>query len=148
DRGAIVVDGDAIARELQEPGGPVLERIVERFGTGVLDGERLDRQALAERVFNDDQALKDLNGIVHPAVGEEMVRRIEAERETDNVVVLDNPLLAERPRDDLDATIVVDLPVDDAVGRLVEQRGMSEPDARARIANQATREQRVAIATH
>lgn len=147
-RGALILDGDAIARQLQEPGSPVLDRIVERFGGEVLDGERLNRQALANIVFNDEQALKDLNGIVHPALGDEIKRRVEAQRDTDNIVVLDFPLLAERPRDDLDATVVVDLPVEVAIQRLVEQRGMDEADARARVANQATREQRRAIATH
>jgi len=144
-RGAVIVDADAITRELQRPGQPVLAAIAERFGPGVLlpDGE-LDRQALATIVFGDPDALKDLNAIVHPAVGAEIARRIEAAAGTDAVVVLDIPLLAENPRKGLAATIVVDTPVEVAVDRLVRLRGMDEADARARVARQATREERAA----
>lgn len=146
-RGAVIIDADAITRELQEPGQPVLAAIVDRFGDGVLlpDG-RLDRAALAAIVFADPNALRALNGMVHPAVGAEIARRIEAERSTDHVVVLDIPLLAENPRDGLAATIVVDTPVDVAVSRLVRQRDMTVDDARARIARQATRDERLATA--
>jgi dephospho-CoA kinase len=146
-RGAVIIDADAITRELQQPGQPVLDAIVERFGTEVLgpDG-RLDRAALAAIVFADEDALRDLNGLVHPAVGREIARRIAAEQDTDHVVVLDIPLLAENPRDGLAATIVVDVPVDVAVDRLVRLRGMTEEDARSRIARQASREERVARA--
>jgi dephospho-CoA kinase len=146
-RGAVIVDADAITRELQRPGQPVLAAIVERFGPGVLqpDGE-LDRPALAAVVFPDPAALKDLNAIVHPAVGVEIARRIEAAAGTDAVVVLDIPLLAENPRQGLAATVVVDTPVEVAVERLVRLRGMDEADARARIARQATREERAAAA--
>lgn len=147
-RGAVIIDGDAIARELQEPGSPVLDRIVERFGAGILVDGRLDRRGLAAIVFNDAEALRDLNTIVHPELGEEIQRRIDAERDTDHIVVLDMPLLAERPRSDLAATIVVDLDVDTAVERLVAQRGMDVDDARARVANQASRDDRLKIATY
>jgi dephospho-CoA kinase len=142
-RGAVIVDADAITRELQRAGQPVLTAIVERFGEGVLlpDGE-LDRAALAGMVFSDPAALADLNAIVHPAVGAEIARRISAAAETDAVVVLDIPLLAENPRKGLAATVVVDTPVDAAVERLVRLRGMDEVDARARVARQATREER------
>jgi dephospho-CoA kinase len=145
ERGAVIVDADVITRELQRPGQPVLAAIVERFGQNVLlpDGE-LDRPALAAVVFSDPDALKDLNAIVHPAVGAEIARRIEAARGTDAVVVLDIPLLAENPRKGLAATVVVDTPVDVAVERLVRFRGMDEADARARIARQASREERAA----
>jgi dephospho-CoA kinase len=144
-RGAVIVDADAITRELQRSGQPVLAAIVERFGQGVLlaDGE-LDRAALAAIVFSDPDALADLNAIVHPAVGAEIASRIEAATGTDAVVVLDIPLLAENPRKGLAATVVVDTPVDVAVDRLVQLRGMDEADARARIARQATREARAA----
>jgi dephospho-CoA kinase len=144
-RGAVIVDADVITRELQRPGQPVLAAIVERFGQGVLlpDGE-LDRPALAAIVFSDPDALKDLNAIVHPAVGAEIARRIEAARGTDAVVVLDIPLLAENPRKGLAATVVVDTPVDVAVERLVRFRGMDEADARARMTRQASREERAA----
>jgi dephospho-CoA kinase len=146
-RGAVIVDADAITRDLQQPGQPVLAAIVDRFGPEVLlpDGH-LDRAALAAIVFPDPDALRDLNAIVHPAVGAEIARRIAAEQDTDHVVVLDIPLLAENPRDGLATTIVVDAPVDVAVERLVRSRGMTEEDARARVARQATREERLARA--
>jgi dephospho-CoA kinase len=146
-RGAVIVDADAITRALQEPGQPVLAAIVDRFGEAVLHADgRLDRGALAEIVFADPDALEELNRIVHPAVGAEIARRIAAEQDTDHVVVLDIPLLAENPRDGLAATVVVDTPVDVAVERLVRLRGMTEEDARARIGRQATREERIARA--
>ena len=152
-RGAVIVDADRIARELQDPGSPVLATMVERFGQQILnDDGTLNRAEVASIVFGSDdasrQALADLNGIVHPAMQAEIRRRIEAERQTDKVVVLDFPLLAENPRDDLDATIVVDVDPEVAVRRLVEIRGMAEVDARNRIANQASREKRREIATH
>jgi dephospho-CoA kinase len=148
-RGAVVVDADAIVHELQAPGSPLLHRIAERFGDGVIatDGS-LDRAAVADIVFSDTQALDDLNGLVHPAVRDEMARRVDAERGTDRVVVLDIPLLTENPRKDLAAVVVVDVDVEVAVERLVAQRGMAESDARARIAHQSSRDDRVAIATH
>ncbi len=147
DAGAVIIDGDAITRELQQPGEPLLQVIAERFGDDVLDESgALIRQRLADIVFNDVDALKDLNKIVHPAVGKELERRLEEQRSTRNVVILDIPLLAENPRKGLSGTIVVDVPEDIAVSRLVAQRGMREDDARARMANQASREKRLAIA--
>ena len=121
--------------------------MIERFGDEMLtaDGE-LDRPRLAALVFADPATLADLNALVHPAVGVELVRRIEAARRTDDVVVLDSPLLAEHPRDGMAATIVVDVPIETAVERLVQQRGMTEADARARIARQISREERLATA--
>ena len=148
-RGAVIVDADKIARDLQSPGSPVLASMAERFGDHIIgeDGE-LDRAAVAEIVFNDKEALKDLNGIVHPAMQDEIQRQIDAQRDTDKVVVLDFPLLGENPREGLVATIVVDIPTDVAVERLVEQRGMDETDARARINSQISREERRERATH
>jgi dephospho-CoA kinase len=147
ERGAVIIDADAITRELQEPGQPVLAAIVDRFGTGVVDADgRLDRAALAAIVFADPAALGDLNGIVHPAVGAEIARRVAEEQDTGHVVVLDIPLLAENPRDGLTATIVVDTPVEVAVERLVQRRGMTAEDALARISRQASREERMARA--
>jgi len=147
--GADIIDADAIVHELQVPGQPVLAAMVERFGEGILlpDG-RLDRQAVADLVFGDDEALADLGKIVHPAVGEEIARRMAAETDTDHVVILDVPLLVESGRKDMAALIVVDVDPDVAVARLVEQRGMSESDAPARIARQASREERLANADH
>jgi len=148
-RGAVIVDADAITREVQQPGSPVLDRLRERFGDGVIaeDGS-LDRPALAAIAFSDADALKDLNAIVHPAVNAAMTERILAERETDRVVVLDVPLLAENPREGLQAVIVVDVPVEVQVERLVGSRGFDEADARARIDKQVSREQRLERATH
>ena len=147
DRGAVVIDADAITRDLQRPGEPVYDAMVERFGGAILlpDGT-LDRQAVADIVFADSEALADLGRIVHPAVGAEIARRLEAEAATDHLVVLDVPLLVESGRDDMVALIVVDIDPELAVRRLVEQRGMREDDARARMARQATREDRLARA--
>jgi dephospho-CoA kinase len=146
-RGAVIVDADAVVREVQRPGSPVLQQMAERFGAGVIaaDGS-LDRAAVAAIVFADADALKALNDIVHPAVGAEMNRQVMAEVATDRVVVMDIPLLTENPREGLQGTIVVDVPVETQVQRLVQFRGFDEADARARIAKQATREQRLAIA--
>jgi dephospho-CoA kinase len=149
ERGAVIVDADQIARDLQEAGSPVLDRMAERFGSHIIrDDGTLDRAAVATIVFSDEQALKDLNGIVHPAMQDEIQAQIDAHRATDRVVVLDFPLLAENPREGLAATIVVDVDPELAVERLVAQRGMDEADARARIASQISREDRLARATH
>jgi dephospho-CoA kinase len=147
ERGAVILDADAVARELQRAGQPVLAATIERFGDEMLteDGE-LDRPRLAALVFADPAALADLNALVHPAVGVELVRRMDAAKGTDAVVVLDSPLLAEHPREGMAATIVVDVPIETAVERLIHQRGMSDADARARIARQISREERLATA--
>ncbi len=149
ERGAVIVDADQIARDLQSPGSPVLDSMAERFGEHIVcDDGSLDRAAVAAIVFNDEAALKDLNGIVHPAMQAEIQRQIDEHRSTDRVVVLDFPLLGENPRQGLAATVVVDIPVDVAVRRLVDQRGMDEADARARINSQISRDERLATATH
>lgn len=147
ERGAVIVDADQVVRDVQQPGSPVLVKLAERFGDSVIaaDGS-LDRAALAGIAFADADALKDLNGIVHPAVGAEMNRQVMANVATDKVVVLDIPLLTENPREGLQGIIVVDVPVELQVARLVEFRGFDEADARARIARQATREARLATA--
>lgn len=147
ERGAVVIDADAITRELQVPGQPAFVAMVERFGPGILhDDGTLDRQAVADLVFPDPDALADLNAIVHPLVGAEIANRLQAEAETDHIVILDVPLLVESGRDDLIGTIVVDCDPEVAVARLVEHRGFSEADARARIARQADRAERLAHA--
>ena len=153
DLGACIVDADEIARQLQSAGSPVLVKMVERFGEAILNGDgSLNRAGVAEIVFGSDDAskaaLKDLNGIVHPAMQAEILRQIKLGHDGGQHVVLDFPLLAENPRDDLDATIVVDIDPETAVDRLVNIRGMDETDARNRIANQASRETRLAIASH
>jgi dephospho-CoA kinase len=146
-KGAIIIDADASVREVQLPGSAVLAELAEKFGSDVLaaDGS-LDRQAVANIVFTDPDALKALNAIVHPAVGKEMNSRMIEQRTTDHVVVLDIPLLTENPREGLQGKIVVDVPVEVQVERLVKYRGFDEADARARISRQATREQRLATA--
>jgi len=148
-RGAEVIDADLIVRELQQPGAEVYEKMVELFGQEVVGADRsLDRVAIAQKVFIDESLLKALNQLIHPIVRRVMNERVESFRNTDKVVVLDIPLLVENPRDGLDGVLVVDLDIEIAVKRLVEQRNMNADDARARIAKQATREQRLAIANH
>ena len=143
-RGAVIIDADAIVREVQQPGSPVLVELVQKFGPDVLaqDGS-LDRQAVANIVFTDPDALKSLNAIVHPAVGREMNQRMIAQRASKNVVILDIPLLTENPREGLQGRIVVDIPVELQVQRLTSFRGFDEADARARISRQATRQERL-----
>ena len=148
ERGAVVIDADLVVRELQSPGGAVLEAMVGHFGDGILAADgTLDRQAVADIVFNDPDELKALNAIVHPRVGEEIDRRIEAQRETDDVVILDVPLLIESEAYETEGIIVVDTDPEIAVARLVEFRGFKAEDAWARIKLQATREQRLAKAS-
>ena len=153
-RGAILIDADRIVRELQEPGAPVFKAMVERWGPRIVapDGS-LDRAAVAGIVFNDSDELDALNGIVHPAVGAEISARRAAVAGTDTVVVLDIPLLVRadgepiRPQyRDLAGIVVVDVEPDVAVERLVAHRGYTEEDARARVSNQAGREDRLAVA--
>lgn len=148
-RGAEVIDADLIVRELQQPGAEVYEKMVELFGQEVVGADRaLDRAAIAKKVFSDESLLKTLNQLIHPIVRRVMNERVESFRSTDKVVVLDIPLLVENPREGLDGVLVVDLDSELAVRRLVEQRNMNADDARARIAKQATREQRLALANH
>jgi dephospho-CoA kinase len=150
DRGAALIDADAIVRELQQPGNAVFDAMVERWGDEIVaeDGT-LDRAAVAGIVFSDKDELEAIEKIVHPVLRKEMDRRIEALASTDQVVILDVPLLAESRSKGgaLDARgtsaiIVVDCPIDVAVSRLVEHRGFDEADARARVAAQATRAER------
>jgi dephospho-CoA kinase len=145
--GAVIIDADATARRLQQPGEPVFVAIVERFGAGVVapDGS-LDRLALAALVFPDPELLRELNRLTHPAIGAAIRQQMRAHLGSDRVVVLDVPLLIENTRYPVAGVAVVDLPVDIAVARLVASRGMDEQDARNRIARQATREERLAKA--
>ena len=148
-RGAVVIDADLVTREVQAPGGPAYQGIVDRFGGGIVavDGT-IDRPALAKIVFNDADALAKLNSLTHPHVGRIMAERMAGEADTDHVVVLDVPLLVESSRRQpaMAGVIVVDAPEDVAVARVVRQRGMAEADARARIAAQASRRDRLARA--
>jgi dephospho-CoA kinase len=145
--GGIIVDGDVIAREVVQPGTEGLASLVEAFGQDILlpDGS-LDRPALAAKAFRDDDARQKLNGIVHPLVGKRRSEIIAAVSE-DAVVVEDIPLLVESGMAPLfPLVVVVHADVELRVRRLVQQRGMSEEDARARIAAQADDEQRRAVA--
>lgn len=145
-RGAGLVDADATVKRLQRCGEAVFEAMVEHFGSDIVgaDGE-LDRPAIAAIVFNDDEQLKALNRIVHPAVRDSMREQRDALAETHDVVILDIPLLFDGKGDyaELAGIIVVDLPVELAIERLVAHRGFSEDDARARIASQVSRETRL-----
>ena len=152
ERGAATVDADALARAAVEPDGPAYPAVVERFGPGVVgEGGRLDRAALAAVVFADPAARRDLEAIVHPAVRAGVASRVAALAASGGagrVVVVEIPLLVESPasRAGLASVIVVDCPEDVAVARLVAQRGMPEADARARVAAQTSREERLALA--
>jgi len=147
--GAVVIDADAIAREVVEPGTPGFAQVVEEFGRGILDESgAIDRPKLGALVFSDEAARKRLEAIVHPLV---FLRIIELEEQApkDAVVVHDLPLLAESGRaETFDYVVVVDAPVETQIERMVRDRGWTEDEARARIAAQASREARRAIATH
>lgn len=149
ERGAELVDADLIVHELQRPGGAAFEPILERFGEGVrgVDGA-LDRPALANRVFNDPEALADLNRIVWPLVSTRMAERRAELESSDSVVVYSIPLMRAEHRKALGlrAIVVVDCPIEVAVGRLVASRGMERADAEARVRNQIGREERLALA--
>lgn len=150
EHGATVIDADAIVREVQQPGGAVLEAIADAFGAEMIaaDGS-LDRAALGARVFGDEAALQRLNAIVHPAVRAESQRRFDAAFAVDPaaVVVYDVPLLVEARVDDpWDLIVVADAPAEVRVQRMTRLRGMSEDDARRRIGAQVSDEERRAIA--
>jgi dephospho-CoA kinase len=148
-RGAEVIDADQIVRELQQPGAEVYYAMIKLLGQEIVSPDKsLDRGKIAGQVFADESMLKKLNELVHPIVRRVMNERVESFRDTDKVVVLDIPLLVENPRPGLDGVLVVDLDTQIAIQRLVEQRQMKLEDAQARVAKQATREQRRAIAGH
>lgn len=147
--GAVVVDADQLAREVVAPGTDGLARVVAEFGPQVLTGTgELDRAALGAVVFADEDARKRLEAIIHPLV-HARGHELEAAAPPGSLVVHDIPLLAESGRaETFDAVIVVDAPRDVQVERMTSRRGWTDEDAEARIAAQATREQRLAIATH
>ncbi len=147
--GAVIIDGDKLAREVVEKGTPGLAAVVEAFGAELLtpDGD-LDRAAMGRLVFGDPEARRRLEGITHPLIFERYAE-LEASAPTDSLVVHDIPLLAESGRaDGFDAVIVIDVPDELRIERLVRDRGWTREDAESRIAAQATREDRLAIATH
>lgn len=145
--GAIVIDYDLLAREAVEPGTSALAAIAERFGDDVIAADgTLDRTALGAVVFGDDAARHDLEAITHPAIFDLAIAR-EATVPDDAVVVHDHPLLVEVGMDAFcDLVVVVDAPEDVQLERLVTLRGMTEADARARLAAQTSREVRTAAA--
>lgn len=154
-RGAVLIDADEIGRDVQQPGGAVFAAMVQRWGNAVVaDDGGLDRAAVAAIAFGDEVELAALNAIVHPAIGAEMTaRRQAASASGAEVVVLDVPLLV-RPDGSLvpeiaagvAGVVVVDADEETAIRRLVEQRAFSEADARARMARQASRKDRLAAA--
>ncbi|GAB3074150.1 dephospho-CoA kinase [Corynebacterium aquatimens] len=144
-----VVDADLIAREIMEPGSPVLDEVAAEFGSDVLDDDgSLNRALLAQRAFSTKESTAKLNGITHPAIKAESRRRFaEYAAAGQAAVVYDMPLLVELGLDkEMDLVVVVDVDVEERVRRLVASRGLDESDARARIAQQATDEQRRAAA--
>lgn len=146
EHGAVVFDADAIARDVVEPGTSGFDAVVARFGSAVVlpDGG-LDRAALAKIVFSDENARADLNAIVHPLVGQRFAEAMQA-APADAVVVYDVPLLVEgNLASGFDVVVVVEADSETRVARLAG-RGMPEADARARMAAQATDEQRRAVA--
>jgi dephospho-CoA kinase len=147
-KGARIIDGDKITRELQSPGTPTLARLVEEFGDILHPDGSLDRARLAGLVFADEDQLARLNAVMRPVIASTIEARIDEHRGTDHLVVLDMPLLVEHPRKDVAAVIVVDIDPELAIRRLVDLRAMSESDARARLGVQATREERLAAADY
>ena len=155
-RGVKLIDADEIVRELQKPGGEVFIKLVETFGEEVIgENGELDRQKLADLAFSSPQELEKLNSIVHPSVGKEMAARREALAKDGHLVLIDIPLLvtpegelARKEYNDFVGKIIVDCEEELAVERLVKFRGFREDDARARIAKQANRNQRLPFADY
>jgi dephospho-CoA kinase len=149
ERGAVVIDADALAREVVAPGTPGLAAILVAFGPDLVDaGSGLDRRALAQRVFDDPASRQRLEAIIHPRV-RARAAEIEAKTAEDAVVVHDIPLLVETGQaGQFDVVVVVDCPPDVQVERLTRQRGLSRAEAQSRITAQASRAQRLAVADH
>lgn len=144
--GVTVIDTDLIAREVVEPGRPVLQEVVAAFGPGVIDEQgRLRRRELREIIFNDPASQELLEGILHPAIRREAVRRVAAVRAPYCIVVI--PLLAESGHFEwLDRILVVDVPEEVQIERLMARDGVDEDQARASLAAQAGREARLRLA--
>ena len=150
DRGVLLIDSDLIVRELQQPGGAAFVAMTQRWGDAIIgpDGT-LNRQGVAQIVFNDSAELDALNNIMGPAIRAETVQRTVAGADSGRNVVQDIPLFAESPvsrRPPYSGVIVVDTPLDVAVQRLMEFRGFTEEDARARMGKQSSREERLTFA--
>ncbi|MSV52705.1 MAG: dephospho-CoA kinase [Actinobacteria bacterium] len=149
EHGAIVIDADAIARELVEPGQPALAALVAEFGPGILTPVgTLSRGELAKLAFSDPEATKRLNSIMHPLIGAESARLIQAAPES-AVVVYDMPLLVEtNQRDLVDLVVVVDVPEQVQIERAVSLRGLEQEDVERRMRAQVSRDERLAIADY
>jgi len=149
-RGAVIVDADAVARAVVEPGAPALAALVDRFGSGILDADGvLDRAALAAVAFADETSREVLEAITHPAINEEFLARVQA-APRDAIVVCDVPLLAESQQAQsrgYSVVVVVEAPLEVRLERLAE-RGIARDDAERRIAAQAGDEERRSLATH
>jgi dephospho-CoA kinase len=148
-RGAAVVDADVIAREVVEPMSPALDRLVAEFGASILhDDGALDRTALAALAFADPASTERMNQILHPAIGVELVRQVHDARTRSDVVVVAIPLYRDEHRDllGIDRVVCVECPRAIALDRLVSRRGLTLADAELRMAAQATRDERRAMA--
>lgn len=148
DRGGVVVDADVLARQALEPGTRAFKEVCDLFGDEVLTPQgEIDRAALAEKVFADEEKRRALESITHPEVFRKLAGIVEAHQGTNAVVVFDAPLILETGFDQaLDVLVVVTAPEEEQVARVVRERGMSSEDARARIAAQVDAEQRAARA--
>jgi dephospho-CoA kinase len=145
ERGAILIDADQVARDVVAPGGPAYQPLIDRFGPEIVapDGT-IDRPALANVAFADDETRLALNAITHPAIGVAMIEARDALAGTDHIVVLAIPLLTAVHRETvkLHKVVVVDAPTDVALERLLSQRGFDRADAEARIRAQVSRDER------
>lgn len=147
--GAVIIDSDVLAREVVEPGTPGLAEIVERFGPDILTGDgELNRPALGEIIFTDDEARKDLNAITHPRVRQRAVELEESAPEGALIIQVIPLLIEANLVDGFDEVIVVDLPEELQLQRLMERNGFSRDEALSRIQAQASRAERLAVATH
>jgi dephospho-CoA kinase len=148
ERGAVVVDADELARRALEPGTPGFEQVCDLFGRDILDPEgSIDRRELAARVFADEGKRRALESITHPEVFRLLAETLEAHRGTNAVVVFDAPLIIETGfHEAVDVLVVVTAPEEAQVERAVRERGMSEGDARARIAAQVGEARRQELA--
>lgn len=147
--GAVVIDADALSREVVAPGTPGLNAIKNTFGPDILlPDSSLDRKALGAIVFSDEEQRLKLNNIVHPLV-REAAAKLRSQAPVNALVVEDIPLLVESSRADrFDAVIVVQAPHDERIRRMIQDRGWSEEEAKSRMAAQATDEQRAAVADY
>jgi dephospho-CoA kinase len=145
EKGAVLIDADQVARDVVAPGGPAYQPLIDRFGQGIVAADgTIDRQALANVAFADEDSRLALNAITHPAIGVRMIEMRDALADSDDIVVLAIPLLTALHRETvkLHKVVVVDTPTDVALERLLSQRGFDKADAEARIRSQISREER------